>query len=75
MLLCVINYEDKPPLLPALSSSVLSIVPIVAIVVIIVVILALIILFLLDVPAADVLGFLVAMLQGGRWGVVVTYLG
>jgi hypothetical protein len=75
MLLCVINYEDIPPLLPALSSSVLSIVAIVFIVVVVVVIVALIILFLLNVPAAVTLGFLVAMLWGGRWGVAMTFLG
>jgi hypothetical protein len=75
MLLCVINYEDIPPQLPALSSSVLSIVAIIVIVVVVVVIVTLVILFLLDVPAADTLGVLVAMLQGGRWGVAVTFWG
>ncbi len=75
MLLCVIKYEDRSPLLPTLSSSVLSIVAIVVIVVIVVVIIALIVLFLLDVSAADTLGFLVATLRGGRWGVAVIFLG
>ncbi len=75
MLPCVINYEDIPPLLPALSSSVLSIVAIVVILIVVVVIVMLVVLFLLNVPAADMLGFLVAMLRGGRWGVAVTFLG
>ncbi len=75
MLLCVINYEDRSLLLPTLSSSVLSIVAIVVIVIIIVVIVALVVLFLLDVPVVDMLGFLVAMLWGGRWGDAVTFLG
>ncbi len=62
--------------MPALSSSVVAIVAIVIIVVIVIVaIVALVVLFLLlDVPAADTLGFLVVMLWGGHWGVALTSL-
>ncbi len=61
-------------LLPALSSSVLSIIAIVVIVVVIGAIIALVVLFLVNVPVADMLGFLVAMLWGGCWGVAMTFL-
>ncbi len=55
--------------MPALSSSVVTIVAIVIIVIIIVAIVVLVVLFLLfDVPAAKMVGFLVAMLWGGGVG-------
>jgi hypothetical protein len=68
MLLCVINYEDRPLLLLAFSSSVLSIVTILVIIIVFVVIVALVVLFLLDVSVADMLGFDVVMLRGGALG-------
>ncbi len=72
MLLCVIKYEDIPPLLPALSSSVLSIVAIVVLVIVVVVIIALIVLFLLMYLWRTLLAFLLRRFGGGHWGVAVS---